>query len=331
MNILYFGPYKYNNFLGICSRALVEEISQIDDIKLYTKPIFVNNIFNNRTMINYSGYNRKFPDRFDYIIQHCPIEMISCDMSLSNRHIYIPISDYAINTTTKNYLSNFDDICVDNLMHYKIIKNMELTPQLIDYNIPIKTNNISQINIGINKFKTTFYFIGQYEANINILNKLIVSFILAFRSDPTVALILMLNEHDRESVYNSINQTIKELCNKLNFNTEILPIQTIVQSFSLEDLYLIHNNFDIFIDLSDEYDTGLNYSLAKKYNKTILSIDELDSVVVPYLDSYVYNTRYKYSILTTSLEKKLKDHLLKFKNKQPSNYRQAKTIAEIIK
>lgn len=331
MNILYFGPYKYNDFLGICSRALIDELSQIDEAKLYTKPIFLNNLYANRTMVNYSAYNKKLPDQnFDYIIQHCPIDMVALDHNLSKKNIYIPICDYGINVDYTYNLHKFDHICVDNLTHYKIFDYLELNSSIIDYNIPKKTNDNLKINIGLNRFKTKFYFIGSYQQNINILNKLIVAFILAFRDNPNVSLTLLLNEDQRESVNKSINKTISSLYEKLNFNSKIPPIQIITQTFSIEDLQLIHNNFDIFIDLSDEYETGLNYGLAKKYNKTLLSIQDIKSVIVPYLDGYAYSTRYKFSVLTTSLKKNLQNKLLEFKKNKTPEYINTTTIKEII-
>jgi hypothetical protein len=282
-------------------------------------------------MIDYSPRgNRLFPEKFDIIIEHCPIDMMCVDDSIADRYVAIPIMDYGMGPDTKFMLNDFNNIYIDNEHHKKVLEYLDIESTLIDYDISKNTNIKSRINIGVNNFKTKVYFIGTYEQNINLINKLIASFIIAFRDHNDVALILVLNNDNKEHVLKSTEKTISEIYSKLNFSPTISPIQTIVQKISEEELHLIHNTFDIFIDLTDEYDTGLNTHMARLYNNTTISINDVESVIVPYLDGYTYTTRHKYSVLTTSLSIKLKEKLTEFMEDKIIQKPKNKTVSEIL-
>lgn len=331
MNCLYLGPFRYNNLFGICSRNIIESLDKTKDITLYTKHILLNNIYSNQTMVNCASRgNRLFPEKFDVVIEHCPVDMMCIDHNIADKYIAIPIMDYGISSDTKLMLNDFDDILIDNEHHKKILKHLDIESTVIDYDIAKNTDIKSRINIGINNFKTKMYFIGSYEQNINIINKLIVSFTLAFRNNDSVALILVLNDDNKEHVLKAIEKTISEIYSKLSFYPKISPIQTIAQKLSEEETHLVHNTFDIFIDLTDEYDTGLNCYIAKLYNNTILSINDVESVIVPYLDGYVNDTRHKYSVLTTSLSEKLNQKLTEHIHGNRTQTINNKTISEIL-
>lgn len=330
MNIFYIGPYKYNNSFGICSRDIINSLAN-QNINLSTRNIFLNNPYENTTMINYSGTeNEPLLNKYDFVIQHCPIEMMYVDRSISDKHIAIPIMDYGIDESSHGILKQFDIVCVDDLNHQKNLTKINTDSVLLNYKIQKNTDNKNYLNLGIHNFKSKMYFIGSYEQNANIIQKLVVSFILAFRDNPDISLILILDDINKDAVAPKVEKTIYDIYKKLNYNSAISPIQTIMQPAPLDTLHLMHKELDIFINIQDEYDTGLNYYLAKLYNNHIIDINDTESVFVPYLDGYAYSNRYKYSVLTSSLINALKQKLADLKNKKQPQYTNTKTIEEII-
>jgi hypothetical protein len=330
MNVLYIGPHKYNNFLGLVSRDIVSSLLNTEDVILSTRHIFVNNPYENATMVSFKANDSQpLLQNYDCVIQHCPPQMMYVDRSIAKKYIAIPIMDYTVDASQQSVLKTFDTVCVDSVAHQKNLKKLDIESTLINYSIKaIKNNN--RLNLGINKFTTKLYFIGSYQNNANIINKLIISFILAFRDKQDISLILILNDSERDKVLSIVDKNISDIYKKLNYNTKLSQIQIMVQSLSEETVQILHKDLDIYIDISEEYETGLNYHIARQYGNFIITMDDVDSVFVPCLDDVQHDTRYRYSALTSSIIDTMKNTVKQLDDKKSPIYKDSKNIIELL-
>jgi hypothetical protein len=75
-----------------------------------------------------------------------------------------------------------------------------------------------------------------------------------------------------QNISNNIKELYKICQNKIN-NINIIPISI---NNDIESLMLCHNTGDIFLDISENNKTPLNYSLAKQMNNKILDFTNID-------------------------------------------------------
>jgi hypothetical protein len=306
-NILYIGPYRYNNILGMASRAIVQELSKNKNTNITTKNIFLENPYENTTLVNYNNFEKELSTQYDIIIQNTKPVMMVVDSKISQKNIAIPIMDYSLSEHDIQKLRMFSKVYTDDYHNLDILKTNKIQTEIFSYDIkPVNSN--STANLSYHNLNQKFYFIGNYYKNQSIINKIIVSFIVSFRSNNKVSLVLVLTDDDSTNVEKQVSSSIQDIFNKMNFNPVLSPIKIITQSVSIEQLHTIHRSCDVYFDLKDLYDTGLNKQLALIYNKQLIDIRSLKTVDVPTVDTQEQNPNsYRQSILTESIIKKISD------------------------
>lgn len=323
INALYLGPYRYNNFFGISGRNIIEHLSGVGGLSLTTKNIFLNDPYLNKTLVNYDKFEKnEIYDTYDIVIEHCYPKMMTISSDIGRKFIAIPIIDYFISKHDAEQINQFDQVLTDDELNLKVLTNAGVRAEIFDYSFQ-KINSGGSLNIEYHNLNKKICFIGDYEKNINLLNKIIVSFIISFRKFSNVSLVLILTDDVNIDIENKINKNIHDIFNKMDFHPMLNPIKIITQQISLEQLHLIHSSIDVYLDIQDSYATGINRSLSLLYNNPISS-DDIETIKIPMIDLVDgCIEKYKESILTASLISALT-------NMQNKKKKKGKTIADLL-
>lgn len=313
MNILYFGPIRYDNDYGFSARNIVESLSTRHNIDIQN--LFLDSPYNNSTIIDLGSRdikNFKLKNNYDCIIEHCPIDMMHIDKSLCEKNICIPIlSDFTLNLQQISKLQQFDLVVSDNTIQHKLLKDNNIKYIPLSYNLS-KNNNEYNIDFGYHLFNKKFYFVGDFKNDHNIIQKIIVSFLISFRNRSDVSLVLFCSDDDRESATKALSEMIGSICDKMHYTSRLIPIKTFVNKLGHQDLHIIHKSCDVFLDIYDSYKPGINRQIAALYHKNIIDISNLDNVCVPLIEySTGHGNLQKYSFLTNSLIKAMTSTLNK--------------------
>jgi hypothetical protein len=306
-NILYIGPYRYNNILGIASRTIIEELNKNNNVNITTKNVFLENPYENKTLVNYNNFEKQILAKYDIIIQNTRPNMMAIDFEMSPKNIAIPIMDYFLSASDIDKLKKFSEVYTDDYSSLDTLNTNKIEAKVFSHDVrPINSNDTT--NLSYHNLNKKFYFIGNYYKNQNIINKIIVSFVTSFRSKNDTSLILALTDDDITKTETQVSSNIQDIFNRMNFNPMLSPIKFIVQPLSIEQLHTIHRSCDVYFDIKDSYDTGLNRQLALIYGKQLIDIRCLKTVDVPIIDIKDENTnKFRKSILTESIIKKISD------------------------
>lgn len=277
MNILYVGPYKNISIDGISSRYLIDNLKLIPNIKLVTQNIITSDKINNAFSYIEETITGDLSS-FDVVIQHAPINMIVNDSRIK-KSIIFPIID-TVNEKLINTLNikKFDKILVSNKYHLDKLKKVFGSKVIyLRYHKSIgpvdKKYNIKFLN------KTQkFYWIGSYKKEQNIIQKIILCFMMAFRTDPKVSLVLFLE--DQPSELEGLNKDIAECRKRINLINDFKKITIFPFNNTEESLLIAHNSGDIYLSPIISK-SNIHCDIAQFYKKKILYIDRVDSVAVP--------------------------------------------------
>lgn len=311
MKALYFGPYKYNNLLGECSRNIISSLNN-KGMDLTTHHIYINNPYSNTTLIETNDNKTiKIGDstQYDLIIEHATLPMLSINRNIGLKHIAIPLMDYSVERNELAILEEFDDIIVDDVLHQQNLSDNKIGSTYIKYSFdPIQSD--LRINFDYHLPNKKLYFLGELKSNQNIINKIIISFILACRTYDDVSLVLVLTDDNPNETEKHIDNIIRNILQKMNYKHRLCPIKVLCIKPSIRDLHLIHQSCDVLIDLYDNYSSGINHAMASLYNKAILDITNLDHIIVPSTEYefFDHTDLYKKSILTSSLVSKMTEY-----------------------
>ena len=273
MNALYLGPYRQNNDEGVLSRLYLDRICST--FNTVSRPIYINR----RSTDTQAVFKSESTDlkHFDVLIQHLPINNLAIDKRF-NHNICIPIlNNSIINNDQINKLNLFDKILIDNTYLYKVLsKKIKSTKyNLIRPDISKIQSHSNKFNLSAYEFTQKIYTICDFQNNIDLIHSLCSCFIRLNKEFSNLCLLIFIYDIDSTAIQN-ISNNIKELykiCqNKIN-NINIIPISI---NNDIESLMLCHNTGDIFLDISENNKTPLNYSLAKQMNNKILDFTNID-------------------------------------------------------
>jgi hypothetical protein len=301
MNILYIGPYKNISIDGIASRYLIDSLKLIPNINLTIQNIIIDNKINNSFSYSEEKISGNL-ESFDIVIQHAPVDMIVNDSRIKKLIIF-PIMD-VVNEKIINMLSikKFDKLLVNSKYHLdKLKKVFGSKVTYLRYNktgIPInKRYNIKFLN------KTQkFYCVSSYKKEQNIIRKIILSFMMAFRTNPTVSLILFLE--DKPSELEQLNKDIAEYKKQLNLINDFKKITIAPFDNTEESLLATHNSGDIYLSTIIS-ESNIHCDIAQLYKKKILYLDRVDSATIPSESDYTVGDTIT-SPLTISLAEEMR-------------------------
>lgn len=281
MKILFLGPYRQANEIGMVSRLYLNDLQKIGDVT--SRPIFIDNIsIDKNTVFDSEKHNA---DNYDYVIQHLPPAKLAYT-ELIKKNICIPILNQVNLSSVENQkLSLFYKILADTRYAYRLLKNDYKKIKLIKPNLNIiQTTNTFDIGF-FNRYKK-IYTILDYRDNFSLINRLVQSFAYLSKYQQNYTYILFVHNLPQNQTQ-ALQKSIKEIYE--NFNIKNKTINTILIPIALDknSLLAAHNTGDIFINLTDYYQNPINYELAHLSNKHIIDLTDIDYDIC-YLDQNVY-------------------------------------------
>jgi hypothetical protein len=284
MKILYIGPYKNVSLNGISSRYLIHNLRDISNIQLSLHNIVVDSQINNG--ISYPGEQiGEDIDSYDAVIQHAPVEFV-VNNSKIQKSIIFPIIEH-LNEKTINLLKikKFDKLLVDNKYHLdKLKKIFGAKVVYVRYKDIAQAVN-QKYNIKFLNKTQKFYFIGSYSRQPNTIKKILLSFMMAFRTNPAVSLTLILE--DKSSDLDMVNKEIMEYKKQLNIVNDFRKITIALFDNTEESLMVTHYSGDIFISPIVSK-SNIHCDIAQFYKNKILYMDRVDAALIP--STYEYST-----------------------------------------
>ena len=288
MNILYIGPYRGYGDDSEISRLYLMELAQKHNVT--ARPVFLSE---RTTQVNQDilGLEKNILNEYDCCIQHLPLNMLSYSARFK-QNIAIPISDplTRINSIPIiNQLNLFDSIVVNNQNEEVMLVRSDIKSKIKKITCPINLGMAKEIkdkkfDFGIHNNNHKFYFFGNYREDLEIINKIILSFYLAFRCRDKTSLIMVLegSEQDQEHL-NKTRREMKEQLEIVPFNNSINDIY-IFDRLSETDQLVMHNSCNTLLSLYPR-DSMLQKQYALFFGNNIIDKNNTNVVEVPYSKS----------------------------------------------
>ena len=254
MNILYFGPYKDIFEHGIPSRSVIGSLAKKCQSGLSIRNILLTPHTGGVSSLLPPNISSDHSTSPDIIIQHVPVDHLSYPRKNSGTiNAAIPM-DLDI-SRPNDRLQYFDLILVDEIDKYNILcdKFSSDKVKLFRYEYDIVSKGTYDLKLYANTKK--FYFVNDYINNQHTIQKIIIAFNLAFRSNQDVGLFLCFNDQ------NQYNKEIRTF------------IDCIVQNYFTRTRGHIPDNIQIseLKKLSSDHKKKLDWSeITTSYNQSNL-------------------------------------------------------------
>lgn len=322
MNILYIGPYRQIDYIGQVSNAhigsILRHIKPSD--KLITRPVYIDTslVKNDEKTINESITCEKI----DIIIQYLPIDFIAIKTDVKN--IAVPIIDPKLNNIAHDNeykkLNLCNKILVDEEKHKHMLKLCGIKSAIDLYEEKLETDNPQKFNLDLIEKNYKFGFIGHYQNNKLIIQKIIQAFLLASRHQNNITLHLFLRGSDqhKQEIDNYIIKTKEQLMIP-SYHNKIYPLFGI---WNQQESLIALNSIDCFVSLNDDY----RYLLYEKYFTTNKeseqykflinrqNVQTIETPVLPITNIYEYK-----NTLTSVITQDLCSKLLSAQSSQQKN------------
>jgi len=291
MTTIFIGPYRQYDYMGQLSKIYLESIHRafiIKKMSIIGRPLYIDDLSVTQDDTGILNFIENIPEKFQLnsLIQHAPVEYLSIQKSVKN--IAIPIIDNRISKVSynQNYqkLNSFDYVLVDNDHDKTILIRSNITSPIVVFDESFSDKEISQhsnkrYNLG-EKIGDNFIFgfIGTYKQNISIIQKIINSFLISFRSYANVNLLICCKgtEQDKKDLENYYKETKQKL--------KIIDYDNIVFIFNgleTESVIASLNTFDCFLSLNDDYSQYLYEKYFVKSEKNIINKHNTTSIQIP--------------------------------------------------
>lgn len=327
MNILYFGPYKDIFEHGIPSRSVIGSLAKKCQSGLSIRNILLTPHTGGVSSLLPPNISSDHSTSPDIIIQHVPVDHLSYPRKNSGTiNAAIPM-DLDI-SRPNDRLQYFDLILVDEIDKYNILceKFSSDKVKLFRYEYDIVSKGTYDLKLYANTKK--FYFVNDYINNQHTIQKIIIAFNLAFRSNQDVGLFLCFNDQNQ---YNKeIRTFIDDTKTKLRISNITHREIILFNSFDPPSINAIHNTGNVYLDLYDHARSNYHRQIAEYHNNQILSTSDLENIRVPAIeDSLYFPGQIKRSITTQSLVEKLVEMNDQIKPSQ-YNYETTPNINDIL-
>jgi hypothetical protein len=339
-NIIYIGPYRQYDYVGIASELHIRSIIKSIDLKkhkLFLRPLYLSNdAIKKPNSIDWLIYET-LPDILEnetYVIQHAPVEYLS-SQSLW-RSIAIPVLNPQLHKASKyndiSRLNRFDQIIISNDYEKNLLLKSEISaPSAISQYDPTPYLDTDIANkkydFGLLEQQMYYYgFIGPYKDNISIIQQIIVAFSLASRALPNCKLVFFLrgtqqDKNEIEKFYDSTSSIIKNQNHNIQF---IFGYLDTVSSFTAI------NSIDCLLSLNLDVQQSVFENYASYNSKTVISRHNINVETSP-----AYNSVYDIEDMVNSiplrvLVDKIKNTTDAIQTKNKISKQTSKTIGEII-
>lgn len=279
MNVLYIGPYKNTGIISIASLDIIDSLNKDARIsKLTIKPIYLNDkTKETKNLVINNLENSKYAENYDCIIQHCPVDLLNTFIPYKTRNIAIPLLDkiYDKNKYLET-LSLFDLVLVDSKEYFNFLTASSYDLKNVKQYSYSKLYSANQtINFHHFPNNTKMYLIGDYP--LDILEKVIRSFYLAFYYRDDVSLLVFLNR-PQESLHENINKMISSIKESLNMKYVIDNVNIFIKELDDHAIPAIHASANIFIDLlPSNSDSGLNRYMAESNKNKVITLEDINT------------------------------------------------------
>lgn len=348
MSVIYIGPYRQNDYIGIESSLYLRSIHQSlinKNISFYSRPYYTRQESVGDPMNNYYSGTENLPDSFippSTVIQHAHIEHMC--IGLPGTNIAIPILSNRIAKTSRfsivQHLNNFDHIIVGDdeeksiLIKSDIKKPVHIADScLLDHVTDTDIINSCYDYGSLNNQQYKFMFIGEYQTNIDIINNILFAFISSFRANNNCSLNLILkgtvkNKQDLNEFSNRILRQLK-VAHRLNLNVYF-------NELSIKDIFAALNSADCLISLNNDYNQKLYSNYIISQNKLCISYKNTNYHISPTsILSYEYNIGdYIRSVdinsLISGMSRALSDKTSKIEKHKKHNKNIGKIVCDIM-
>ena len=273
MNILYLGPYRQYDYNGIISRKYINTIVQSKHIQLTTRPIYIDVSCTYKDIPkNIVELENNILNTYDMIVQHLPLNYLAINKKM--RNVAIPILNInTINTFNQYKLNEFDMILVNNpYAKTSLDPLLNTASKMFDFNID--TNMLREyigkkLDLGIFNHFQKFYFIGDHNTNIDIIEDIIKAFYTNYYSFNDTCLILFLR-----NINSDIEKYIKKIHDKFKIKDNIHSVLIVPIGTNEHDIIAAHGSCNIFLDINDDNRESLHNKYVQFFkNKTITLLD----------------------------------------------------------
>lgn len=277
MKILYIGPYRDISIHGISSQYLINNLRAIPGSSLTVQYITLDNSIDNS--IVYPEENITIDlESYDVVIQQAPLNLIVNDSRIK-KSIIIPIIEI-LNEKAINILKTkkFDKLLVSSKYHLDKLKKIFTSKvTYLRYQNIVRSCN-KKYNTGLLNKTQKFYYIGTYKQQQNLIKKIMLSFMIAFRTNPSVSLVLLLE--DAATNTEQLNKDMAECKQQLNIINDFKKITVAAFQCTEESLSIAHNGGDIYIS-PITLSSNIHCEIAQAYKKKILYLDRINSIDIP--------------------------------------------------
>jgi hypothetical protein len=304
MNILYIGPYRQIDYIGQVSLCHINSIKRSIKVtdKLITRPIYLDTSL----AVVEPKYDTEVcgVSPLDVIIQYLPINFIA--IQKNTKSIAIPIIDPKLNTISGDYeykkLNWFNKVLVEDDKNKSLLKNAGLESSIDIYEEKIEDENGQRFNLETLTTAYKFGFIGQYQSNKQIIQKIIHAFCIASRYQQDNVLYLFLRGSDKDK--EELDKILSEVKKQLKIPDYIHRIHIIFGMWDTKESVTALNSIDCFISLNDDY----RYLLYEKFfissnthsNRFIINRQNTNTIETPIASlSNEYEYKNTLSVIST--------------------------------
>lgn len=260
MNILYIGPYKQTDYIGVMSLLHIHSIKQYlsQSDKLITRPIYLDTNFISNLSID---AEHGTANHFDMIIQYLPVDFLA--ITTNTKNIAIPIFDpklcRLIDDSKYSVLNLCDKILIDEERYKNILRSYNIQKSIEIYEEHIPENHTQKFDLDPIQDSYKFGFIGKYQSNKQIIQKIILAFLLNYRTNNNTKLYFFLtgNEQDRRDAEDQVAKIKKDL----SIPEYIRPIHCLFELWEHKNITIALDSLNCFISLNDDY----RYVLYEKF------------------------------------------------------------------
>ena len=199
MNTLYIAPYRQSDDNGIISQLYLQQLLDSSRYNLSARPLYIDP----SCAIEVSEQSPLLVetntlDHYDICIQYAPINLLR-PYNVFKHNIAIPIfeSYKTLSNKHRQLLSGFDKIIINNNTSETMLVKSDLGSKIGRIKCPISLNTIEKqkqqkINLNIHNNTKKFYFFGHIDQDWDLIQKILISFYLAFRCEYGYSLVLCM-------------------------------------------------------------------------------------------------------------------------------------------
>ena len=337
MNILYVGPYRLENDIGVESHAHIQNLL-LSKHNVTTRPIYLN--LNHSTIKSgILSCESTVYDSYDVLIQYGPVGWLQPHQGFAT-NIAIPIMGPALNLREHQVssLSRFNKIIATSQQdELRLVSsglgNSNTITKICYPIVPASMDSIKdqKINLGVHNKSVKFYFFGNITIDADIIQKILVSFYTAFRGDYGKSLILLLDnvsEKEKKQFIETANSIKQQL--RIHQYAKSITEYFMFKSLSFQEKLMIHNTCDVFLSLNTINST-VQEEHARYLHNVIINTENVESVPIPRItnEDFEPNERIE-SIITESLVEQIKlAYLINPKSQKYTN-QNTNNLADII-